>query len=72
MTESERDGFHESRPLSAAVPDGPEDSQVFRLAQLTLLLETADIEEVPVRTVDRLGFYDFFSANPFVVMACPR
>ncbi|WP_157172797.1 hypothetical protein [Nocardia exalbida] len=69
MTESERESFHESRPLSAAVPDGPDDSQVFRLAQLTLLLETADIEEVPVRTVDRLGFYDFFSANPFVVTA---
>ena len=57
------------RRLSAAVPGGPEDQQVFRLAQLVLLLETAGKESVPVRTVDRLGFYDFFSANPFVVIS---
>ncbi|MFE3754374.1 hypothetical protein ACFXO9_08715 [Nocardia tengchongensis] len=55
--------------LSAAVPWGPEDSQVFRLAQLALLLEAADLERAPVRSIDRLGFYDFFSANPFVVTA---
>jgi hypothetical protein len=55
--------------LSAAVPDGPEDRQVFRLAQLTLLLEVAAEEQAPVRSVDRLGFYDFFSANPFVVLS---
>ncbi|MCC8245059.1 ABC-three component system middle component 2 [Saccharothrix luteola] len=55
--------------LSAAVPDGPEDRQVFRLAQLTLLLEVAGEEQAPIRSVDRLGFYDFFSANPFVVLS---
>jgi hypothetical protein len=54
--------------LSAAVPSGPEDRQVFRLAQLAVLLEVAGAERIPVRTVDRLGFYDFFSANPFVVV----
>lgn len=54
--------------LSAAVPDGPEDRQVFRLAQLTLLLQVAGAEAAPVRSVDRLAFYDFFSANPFVVV----
>jgi hypothetical protein len=53
--------------LSAAVPVAPEDRQVFRLAQLVLLLETAAANQVGVRTVDRLGFYDFFAANPFVV-----
>lgn len=55
--------------LSAAVPDGPEERQVFRLAQLTLLLEVSDAEAAPVRSVDRLAFYDFFSANPFVVVS---
>lgn len=57
------------RTLSAAVPGGPEDHQVFRVAQLTLLLEVAGAEHVAVGTVERLGFYDFFSANPFVVTA---
>jgi hypothetical protein len=57
----------EAHNLSSAVPGTPEDHQAFRLAQLTLLLEVAGNEQVPVRTVDRLGFYDFFSANPFVV-----
>jgi hypothetical protein len=55
--------------LSAAVPSGPEDRSVFRLAQLTLLLQVTTEEGAPVRTVDRLGFYDFFSANPFVVVS---
>lgn len=53
--------------LSSAVPGAPEDREVFRLAQLTLLLEVAETQRVQVRTVDRLGFYDFFSANPFIV-----
>lgn len=53
--------------LSAAVPGTPEDRQVFRLAQLLLLLEIAGATEFPVESVDRLGFYDFFAANPFVV-----
>lgn len=57
------------RALSAAVPSGPEDRSVFRLAQLTLLLQVTTEEGAPVRTVDRLGFYDFFSANPFVVVS---
>lgn len=53
--------------LSAAVPTAPDDRLIFRLAQLTLLLEIASRDDVRVPTVDRLGFYDFFSANPFVV-----
>lgn len=56
-----------TRDLSAAVPGMPEDRQVFRLAQLLLLLEVAADNRVLVRTVDRLGFYDFFAANPFIV-----
>jgi hypothetical protein len=53
--------------LSGAVPGSPEDRQVFRLAQLVLLLEVADDNDVAVSTIDRLGFYDFFAANPFLV-----
>jgi len=53
--------------LSAAVPGSPEDRHVFRLAQLTLLLDVAEGNQTPVKTVDRLGLYDFFAANPFVV-----
>jgi hypothetical protein len=53
--------------LSDAVPGTPDDRQVFRLAQLALLLEVAYENRIPIRTIDRLGFYDFFSANPFVV-----
>lgn len=53
--------------LSAAVPGSPEDRQVFRLAQLILLLDVVANTNVSVRTIDRLGFYDFFAANPFLV-----
>jgi hypothetical protein len=58
--------------LSAAVPGAPEDRQVFRQAQLILLLEVAEEQRIPVSTVDRLGIYDFFSANPFVVTSGQR
>ncbi len=54
--------------LSAPIPRGPEDRVVFRLGQLALLFEVAGTQSTPVRTVDRLGYYDFFSANPFVVV----
>ena len=71
MTAFESDDLAHSgvHSLSAPVPGGPEDHHVFRVAQLTLLLEVAWAESVDVRTVDRLGFYDFFPANPFVVTA---
>ena len=69
MTLFEGGHLDESVALSAAVPDSPEDRQVFRLAQLTLLLQIAGEEAAPVRSVDRLAFYDFFSANPFVVVS---
>jgi len=59
----------EPESLAGAVPWQPEDHDVFRLAQLTLLLEVAADLKKPVATVERLGYYDFFSANPFVVVA---
>jgi hypothetical protein len=67
---SQHDNPRESNhTLSAAVPSSPEDRQIFRLAQLTLLVEAAGVESIPVPTVDRLGFYDFFAANPFIVVS---
>jgi hypothetical protein len=54
--------------LTAPIPRGPEERVVFRLGQLALLFEVADTHSAPVRTVDRLGYYDFFSANPFIVV----
>jgi len=60
-------GLDNVNDLSDAVPGVPEDRQVFRLAQLTLLLEVAADDQAPIRTVDRLGMYDFLAANPFIV-----
>lgn len=54
--------------LAAPISWQPEDHDVFRLAQLVLLLSVAAELEKPIATVDRLGYYDFFSASPFVVL----
>lgn len=54
--------------LAAPISRQPEDHDVFRVAQLVLLLSVAAELERPVATLDRLGYYDFFSANPFVVL----
>lgn len=67
--DDEVDLLEDGHALSSAVPRSPEDRQVFRLAQLTVLLEVAGEEKIAMQTVDRLGFYDFFSANPFVVVS---
>jgi hypothetical protein len=63
-----RDNRRDVHGLTSAIPGELEDRQVFRLAQMTLLLEVAGEAGVPVRTIDRLGVYDFFSANPFIVV----
>jgi hypothetical protein len=60
--------FPEQESLAGAVPWQPEDHDVFRLAQLVLLLDVAAEVKKPVVTLERLGYYDFFSASPFVVM----
>jgi hypothetical protein len=57
--------------LSAAIPRVPEDHLTFRLGQLLLLFEVAIQEMVPVKSVDRLAYYDFFAANPFIVFSAP-
>lgn len=58
----------ESASLSAAVPSAPEDRIIFRLAQLVLLMDVAADAKVAIPTIDRLSYYDFFAANPFVVI----
>lgn len=54
--------------LAGQSPWEPEDSHIFRLAQLVLLLSVTGQMGKRVTTVDRLGYYDFFAANPFVVL----
>ena len=63
-----RESSPDAQGLSAAVPTAPEDHQLFRLAQLVVLLEVAGELGKAIVTVDRLGFYDFFAANPFAVL----
>ncbi|MGW9432228.1 ABC-three component system middle component 2 [Streptomyces decoyicus] len=46
----------------------PEDEVQFRLAQLLLLLEALSGQDLPGATLERIGYYDFLSANPFLVV----
>ena len=48
-------------------PFGQKNSLEFRLAQLLLLFEVAGVVDHPLG-LDRLGYYDFFAANPFLVV----
>jgi hypothetical protein len=51
--------------LSAALPRGPEEHVLLRAALLLLLLD--EVGAADGIGVERLGYYDFFSANPFAV-----
>jgi hypothetical protein len=53
--------------LSGAVPTAPEERVLFRLAQLLILLDQMDTGPSRGAGLERLGFYDFFAANPFAV-----
>ena len=47
----------------------PDDLQIFRMARLVVLLDVAhDLTVKKPMDVERLGFYDFFVANPFLVV----
>jgi hypothetical protein len=46
----------------------PERLMWFRLGQLILLLRAAAEANTGPLTIDRLGYYDFLSANPFLVV----
>jgi len=46
----------------------PEDHVLFRLTQLLLLMSEVAGPNSPGMGLERLGFYEFFSANPFLVV----
>ncbi|MFC7841630.1 ABC-three component system middle component 2 [Streptomyces sp. NPDC057382] len=46
----------------------PEDEVPFRLAQLLLLLDAVAAQDANGATLERIGYYDFLSANPFLVV----
>jgi len=54
--------------FSPGVSFVPENDTVFRLAQLLLLLDTLRRESQPRAALERLAYYDFFSANPYLVI----
>jgi hypothetical protein len=53
--------------LSAALPSAPEEHVLLRASLLLLLLE--EIRETTGTGLERLGYYDFFAANPFLVFS---
>lgn len=46
----------------------PEESTTFRLARMLLLLAVAKSSGRKVPSLDRLGYYEFFADNPFIVI----
>ncbi|GAA1553503.1 ABC-three component system middle component 2 [Streptomyces globosus] len=46
----------------------PEDDVIFRLAQLLLLLDAVAGQDAKGASLERIGYYDFLSANPFLVV----
>jgi hypothetical protein len=54
--------------LSGVRPVAPEEHVLFRLAQLVLLLRVVGGPSRPGVGLERLGYYDFFAANPFLVV----
>lgn len=46
----------------------PETLDSYRLGQLMLLLDVAREQRASPLDIDRLGYYDFFAANPFLVI----
>ena len=49
-------------------PFSAENNTTFRLARLLLLLDVAKKDGRRVASLDRLGYYDFFADNPFIVI----
>ncbi|MFD9664317.1 hypothetical protein ACFWAY_22265 [Rhodococcus sp. NPDC059968] len=46
----------------------PEESTTFRLARMLLLLDVAKKASRRIQSLDRLGYYEFFADNPFIVV----
>lgn len=47
----------------------PDRRPIFRQAQLLLLLEVVMQRRAITKTLDRLAYYDFFAANPYMVVS---
>lgn len=65
-------GLLEPPELTAAVPTSLESRTTFRLARLLLFIDVATGGGRQVPSVDRLGYYEFFSDNPFMVITDDR
>ncbi|MFI9531072.1 hypothetical protein [Micromonospora rosaria] len=52
----------------APLPVLPEDHVLFRITQLLLLMRVVAGPDTQGLGLERLGYYDFFSANPFLVI----
>lgn len=48
--------------------EGPEERTVFRVSQLCLLLAATDETNAKLTSLDRLAYFDFFAAHPFIVL----
>ena len=44
----------------------------FRLARLLLVLDTSIANGIQIDTIDRIGYLDFFAANPFSIVAADK
>lgn len=62
--------FDGARPADTGpVPLRPDNLTHFRLARLALLLDVApQLPNAKPLDVERLGYYDFFAANPFLIV----
>lgn len=65
---SEAGRLLETPDLTAAIPTSVESRTTFRLARLLLFIDVAAHAGRQVPSVDRLGYYEFFSDNPFLVI----
>lgn len=61
-------GLLEPPELSAAVPISVESRPAFRLARLLLFVGVAKELGRSIPSVDRLGYYEFFADNPFMII----
>ena len=63
----EKPGIHPA--LTPAAPRRPDDLLVFRLGRLLILLDSLpDLGSAKPLHLERLGYYDFFSDSPFLIL----
>jgi hypothetical protein len=55
-------------PTTSPLTLVPEESLQFRLGQLTLLLGMARATDRNILTIDRLAYFDFLAANPYLML----